>query len=86
MVTSEARKGNWSVFTDLIYMDLGDERSKVRNITGPDGRPLTAVSRDVTTGLSATVWTLAGAYTVARAPTWNFDVLAGFRYVGLDRS
>ena len=84
MVTGEARKGEWSVITDLIYIDFGNENSKVRNITGPDGRPLTAISRDVTTSLSTTVWTLAGAYTVAHAPTWNFDVLAGFRYVGLD--
>jgi len=30
------------------------------------------------------VWTLAGAYTVARSPTWNLDVLAGFRYVGVE--
>ena len=84
MATGEARKGNWSVFTDIIYMDLGDERSHVRNITGPDGRPLTAISRDVTASLSTTVWTLAGAYTVARSPTWNLDVLAGFRYVGVE--
>jgi len=84
MVTGEARKGNWSVFTDIIDMDLGDERSHVRNITGPDGRPLTAISRDVTASLSTTVWTLAGAYTVARSPTWNLDVLAGFRYVGVE--
>ena len=84
MVTGEARKGNWSVITDIIYMDLGDERSHVRNITGPDGRPLTAISRDVTASLSTTVWTLAGAYTVARSPTWNLDVLAGFRYVEVE--
>jgi hypothetical protein len=84
MVTGEARKGNWSVFTDLIYIDFGNENSNVRSITGPDGRPLTAITRDVTTSLSTTVWTFAGAYTAARSPTWNFDVLAGFRYGGVD--
>ena len=25
-----------------------------------------------------------GAYTVAHSPAWNADVLAGFRYVGID--
>jgi len=84
MVTGEARKGDWSVLTDIIYIDFGDQSSKVRDITGPDGRALTAISRDISTSLSATVWTLAGAYTVAHAPTWNLDVLAGFRYVGID--
>lgn len=84
LVTGEARKGLWSVFTDIIYMDFGDQKSHVRNITGPDGRALTALNRDVTVGLSATLWTLAGAYTVAHSPTWDLDVLAGFRYAGID--
>jgi hypothetical protein len=53
-------------------------KSKVRDISLPDGRPITATSRDVDVGLSTTVWTLAGAYTVAHSPTWNLDVLAGF--------
>lgn len=68
MLTGEVRKGDWSIFTDFIYIDFGDQRSRVRDITGPDGRPLTAINRDVTTSLSSTVWTLAGAYTVARNP------------------
>lgn len=84
MATGEARKGPWSVFTDIIYIDFGDQDSHVRNITGPDGRALTATDQDVTTRLSATMWTLAGAYTLAHSPTWNLDVLAGFRYVDID--
>jgi hypothetical protein len=83
MLTGEARKGDWSVFTDIIYIDFGNDNSRVRGITARDGRPLTANS-DATVGLSTTVWTLAGAYTVARAPMGNLDVLAGFRYVGVD--
>ena len=59
MLTGEARKGDWSVLTDIIYIDFGDQRSHVRNVTGPGGRPLTALSRDITTSLSATLWTLA---------------------------
>lgn len=81
MATGEARKGPWSVFTDIIYIDFGNENTRVRTITAPNGRPLTAIDRDTETGLSSTVWTLAGAYTVARSPTYHFDVLAGFRYV-----
>jgi hypothetical protein len=84
LATGEARKGLWSVFTDIIYMDFGDQKSHVRNITGPDGRALSVLNRDVTVGLSATLWTLAGAYTVVHSPTWNLDVLAGFRYAGID--
>lgn len=84
MLNGEARKGDWSVFTHFIYIDFGDQRSHVRNLTGPRGESLSAIDRDVTTGLSTTVWTLAGAYTAVRTPKATVDVLAGFRYVEVD--
>jgi hypothetical protein len=83
MVTGEVRKGDWSVFTDVIYIDFGDQRSRVRNITGLRGRSLGSIDRDATTGLSATVWTLAGARTLVNKPMGNLDLLAGFRYVNV---
>ena len=64
MVTGEVRKGDWSVFTDIIYIDFGDQRSRVRNITGLEGRSLGSIDRNATTSLSATVWTLAGTRTL----------------------
>jgi hypothetical protein len=85
MATGEARKGLWSIFTDIIYIDFGDQETHARSLTGPLGQPLEAIDRDTETGLSSTVWTLAGAYTLARSPTYNFDVLAGFRYLDLNR-
>ncbi len=84
MVTGEVRKGDWSVFTDIIYIDFGDQRSRVRNITGPEGRALSSIQRNATTSLSATVWTLAGARTLVHNPKVKLDLLAGFRYVGID--
>jgi len=84
MATGEVRKGDWSVFTDIIYIDFGDQRSRVRNITGLEGRPLSSIDRSATTSLSATVWTLAGARTLVHKPMGNLDLLAGFRYVGID--
>jgi hypothetical protein len=84
MVAGEARKGNWSVVTDLIYMDLGNQGTRVRHITGPDGRALADIGLSTEFNFSATVWTLAGAYTVARGPMGNLDVLAGFRYAGIE--
>ncbi|WP_295407034.1 hypothetical protein [uncultured Thiocystis sp.] len=84
MLTGEVRKGNWSAFTDIIYIDFGNQDARVRDITGPRGRDLTAINANATINLDSTVWTLAGAYTVACGPIGNFDVLAGFRYVGID--
>lgn len=84
MLTGEVRKGNWSAFTDIIYIDFGNQDTHVRDITGPRGRELAQVGVETTTKLSTTVWTLAGAYTLFRDPTWNLDALLGFRYLGLD--
>ncbi|MBK1722984.1 hypothetical protein [Thiocystis violacea] len=84
MATGEVRKGDWSAFTDIIYIDFGDQRSRVRDLTGPDGRPLRGVDRNATTSLAATVWTLAGAYTLVREPRGSLDLLGGFRYVGIE--
>jgi hypothetical protein len=84
LVTGEVRKGRWSAVTDLIYMDFGNQDTKVRDITGPRGRELLDLGVRSQTDLSATLWTLAGAYTVIRKPEFNLDVLLGFRYLGLD--
>jgi hypothetical protein len=81
MVNGEVRKGDWSAFTDVIYIDFGDERSKVRNLRGLDGQSLSTIDRNAKTSLSATVWTLAGARTLVQKPTFKLDLLAGFRYV-----
>jgi hypothetical protein len=84
MLTGEVRKGEWSAFTDIIYLDLGNENTRVRTITGPRSRDLGQLAVQASTSLSSTVWTLAGAYSVMHDPTWNLDVLLGFRYLGLD--
>jgi hypothetical protein len=84
MLTGEARKGRWSVLTDIIYVDFGDQRTRARTLTGPRGRVVDTVNRELETSLSSTVWTLAGAYTLAHAPSWHVDLLAGFRYLGMD--
>jgi hypothetical protein len=83
MLGGEARKGNWSMFTDLIYIDMGDQKTRVRQITGPRGRSLDTLSRQATTSFSSTLWTLGGAYTVARGRYGNVDLLAGFRYADI---
>lgn len=84
MLTGEARKGRWSVLTDIIYVDFGDQKTRARTLTGPRGRVIDTVHRELETSFSSTVWTLAGAYTLAHAPAWHVDLLAGFRYLGMD--
>ena len=32
MISGEARRGRWSVFTDLIYLDFSDQKSSVESV------------------------------------------------------
>ncbi len=84
MLTAEARKGPWSILTDIVYTDFGDQDTRVKRVTGPLGELSTEVARNAKVDVSATIWTLAGGYTVVRDPTWSLDLIAGFRYLTMN--
>jgi hypothetical protein len=88
MLSGEARKGNWSVLTDVVYLDVESDNSKVKSVsfTGPGGRIEISAGADLGTKVKLTgfEWELAGAYTVARGGNSSLDVLAGFRYLGIE--
>jgi hypothetical protein len=89
MIAGEARKGRWSVFTDVIYLDFSDDDSKVKSIDFIDGGPdLVNASLDAGTETSfkALAWTLAGGYSVLQGDLGRLELLAGFRYFGVDAS
>jgi hypothetical protein len=83
MLIAEARKGSWSLFTDIMYVDFGAEDSRLRTVTGPFGNLTAEISRDAELGLSSTIWTLAGGYTLIHDPAWSLDMFAGARYLDL---
>jgi hypothetical protein len=80
MASFEVRKGDWSVFTDVIYLDLADDQSQ--SVTLPRGRFSTVLDADLE--LTGWVWTLAGGYTVWRQDRSNLDLFAGARLLALD--
>ena len=88
MLSAEARKGDWSVLTDVVYLDVESDDSEVKSVSfaGPGGRVDVSAGADVGTkvNLSGFEWELAGAYTVARGGNSSLDVLAGFRYLGIE--
>jgi hypothetical protein len=81
-----ARKGDWSVFTDVIYADISSLSSKVRTLHTPGGDFNPQLDINVNVGLKELIWTLAGGYTVARSDQGNLDIIAGARYGGLKSS
>jgi len=88
LLSADARKGDWSVLTDVVYLDLesGDSNVKSISFSGPGGRIDVSAGADLgtTVRLSGLEWELAGAYTVARSGHSSMEVLAGFRYLGIE--
>ena len=85
MVAADARYDRFSVLTDFMYMNVGGVASQIKSVNFV-GLPSIPISRTVQTSaglnLNAKIWTLAGGYTVLKGDWGNFDVIAGFRYLG----
>ncbi|HEY4075549.1 MAG TPA: hypothetical protein VGM26_01330 [Rhizomicrobium sp.] len=79
MGAADARKGNWSAFTDFIYLDLSGNKARVTNITGPGGNLEIPINLDTKVGLSGFVWTGAISYSVYHSRKMASDIFVGFR-------
>ncbi|MFZ1575515.1 MAG: hypothetical protein WAT36_09860 [Chromatiaceae bacterium] len=84
MGTLEARKGNWSLVTDLIYTDFGHQDGQIKQVQGPLGAEPIAIDRDVDVKIQALIWQGAAGYTLARGAAGTLDLLGGVRYLGMD--
>ena len=87
MATADAQYGRFSLLTDIMYLSLGGTASHIRSVNFFD-RPRIPISSTVQASagmnLQATIWTLAGGYTVLQGDWGNFDVIAGFRYLPIN--
>jgi hypothetical protein len=77
------RKGDWSLWTDLVYLNLQANPTNTRQVGLPGGDPLLSVVRTVDAGVRAAIWTLAPTYTVMNNDIGTLDVLVGLRYSSL---
>lgn len=79
MGTLDVHNGRWGFFTDVVYMDVGGNKSNTRDFSiGNIGLPA-GTTADLELDLKGLVWTLAGEYRVAADPAWTVDVVAGAR-------
>jgi hypothetical protein len=84
MLWGEARKGHFTIFTDIVYADVAGLKSTVRELRGPGGAASIPINVDVDVGVKSLVWTAGGGYTVVRDKSFTLDVLAGVRYGGIE--
>ena len=60
-------KGRWGVFTDVVYLDIGDSDSPARSFTIGEGLPVNA-SASVRYDLNGWLTTVAGTWSLVSAP------------------
>jgi hypothetical protein len=82
MGAADARYNQFSVLTDFLYLNVGGTPAHFRSVNFPN-HPAIPITADVRSSqglnLNATIWTLAGGYTLAQGDWGNFDMIAGFR-------
>ena len=79
MGTFDAHNGRWGMFTDVLYLNVGGNKSQTRDFSiGNIGLPANTTA-DLNLDLKGTIWTLAGEYRVVSDPALKMDVLAGAR-------
>ncbi len=77
------RKGDWSVWTDLVFLNLENSPTHERLIGLPGGNVTLPVIRTIDLGFRAAIWTLAPTYTVMNNAVGTLDVLVGLRYTSV---
>jgi hypothetical protein len=86
MLSGEARRGRWSVFTDIIYISFGDEESSVKAIDFGSSLVSSSLNLATSSSLRGTSWTLGAGYAVQTGNAVTLDVFGGLRYFDLSAS
>jgi hypothetical protein len=76
-----ARKNNWSLLTDVIYMDLGVD--KTADVFIPVGPMLLPVTTSVSLDVEAWILQIAGGYNLYSEGKSRLDLIGGARYLDL---
>ena len=86
MVAADAQYDRFSLLTDFMYLNVGGAASDIRSVNffGLSPIPISgAVRKSAGVNLNTKIWTLAGGYTIVKGDWGNFDVIVGFRYLGI---
>ena len=86
MLSGEARRDRWSVFTDVIYLAFTNEDSKVKSVNFGGSTVSSSLNLATTSSLRGTAWTLGAGYAVHTGIAATLDVFGGLRYFSLNAS
>ena len=83
MLAGEARKEDWILRADVVYVDFGNERSSVKSVSGPGGVVEIPVNTGTTSSISGLQWQATIGYLFVSQPGLSLEVLGGLRYLDL---
>jgi hypothetical protein len=75
----EGHRGRWGVWSDVIYLDVGDTKTATRNFTLNEGTLPASVTGNLSLDMKSWLWTIAGMYTIALSPDYESHALFGAR-------
>jgi len=82
----DARKGNWGLYTDVIYMDMGASKSNTGEGTIGGIEIPVDVTAKVSLDMTSWIWTTAGYYRMLETSQSTVDILAGVRYADIEQT
>jgi hypothetical protein len=94
LVSGSAKKGRYSVFSDLVYLSLESKDGRVISVDDAISMPGAPVqlpnspsfNLNTKTELDGLVWMVAGGYTIEETSSSTMDLFGGVRYFGVDVS
>jgi hypothetical protein len=82
----QVRNGQWGLWNDLFYADLGASKNGTRKI-GIGGLPLPiGVNADLSLDVKTWQWTVAGTYALKSDAEGNMDVMFGMRMLDMTQT
>jgi hypothetical protein len=80
----QARNGEWGLFTDIAYADLGGSKSASRDFTIGGGQlPPVGLSANLDLDVKTWIWTIAGTYELKNDAAASMDLLFGARMLDM---
>ena len=82
----EAKRGQFGLFTDVIYLNVGDSKSGSRDLTLGGVTLPAGVNANVDFDLKGWAWTLGGSFEAVRTPDAYLDVFGGVRMLDIEQT
>jgi hypothetical protein len=77
------KKGQWGLWTDLVYADFGASKQGTRDFTIGQHPLPGGVNGDLSLDLKTWIWTTAATYELASTPQYTADLLGGARMLDM---